>query len=240
MKFTRDVVAALVLFAFSTAPAKSAVVTNGSFENGTADWTVTGDGSVHALEGPLGPFAPQEGAKAVLLATGPGNRGGSPTDSAILTSSPFQAVLGDTLSFSLVFLTEEFTGASSDPGRLDSFSVSLLDVNGDALRLLGGDVSMTGFAVLDGAPVSAPDASTFFEARRFDFSELIAPGEYRLQFMVADAADNSFDSGILIDNVAVGAVPEPATMAIAGAALASLFVARELRKRARQPGSYRQ
>jgi hypothetical protein len=240
MKFTRDVVAALVLFSISTTAANSALVTNGSFENGITDWTVTGVGSVHAIEGPLGPFVPQEGARAVLLTTGPGDRGGSPTDSTTLTSSPFQALLGDTLSFSLVFLTEEFTGVVSDAGRLDSFSASLLASNGDALPLLEGDVSMLGFSVLSGAPVSAPDASTFFEARRFDFSELVAPGEYRLQFMIADATDNSFDSGLLIDNVAVGEVPEPATMALAGAALVSLVVARALRSRGCQPGSPRQ
>ena len=214
--------AASVVFAVH---AYAGAIQNNKFLDGLDGWTESGGNAV-VFPGALGPFATTGANNFALITTGPGDLGDDEGDNSSLLSAPFVAVSGDFLSFRVLFLTSEFTGSLSDPDRLDWFYVDLLNTTTNVQdRLLSGNVADLDFAGIPDAPLSAPDASTFFESKELRYRALLSPGEYRLLFAVGDMGDNNFDSGLLIDDLHLMGVPEPSTQFTACTALAAMVVA---------------
>ena len=132
---------------------------------------------------------------------------------AALTSASFVLTNPGTLTFDYDFLTAEFTGA--DPGgasNLDSYVISLLPAGGSATILASGNTGSTTFTYINGNgnPVTAPDGTSVIEHTGYlTGTATLAAGSYSLQFTVADAGDNNFDSALAVDNIRVVPAPVP-------------------------------
>ena len=188
-----------------------------SFESGTlAGLTFSGQGNAFVTNA-VGGLTPLFGTNMAILSNGPGDQSGN-LDAAVLLSDLFTLTNADTLAVSIRRLTAEFTGAASDPGRLDFFQVNLLDgAGGLAAVLHSSTVGDLSFVPIPGAPVSTLGGDTFFEATPWnDLSITGLTGNFRMQFVVQDGGDNSFDSALLIDaaNAGTTAVPEPTTLSM--------------------------
>lgn len=205
-----------------------AAVLNGDFGTGNlSDWTRTGNGSVeNTLAGapPSGnPFQAFVGTTSVpaLYALGSGfaqpvatlnsalglsataldglKRAGDVGDvgagSAIAQS--FTANAGDTVSFSFNFLTDESANANGN-----DFAFVLFD---GTLTLLSNTFS----------PLQATSSVFTNETGYKDFTLSIgSSGTHSLAFGVVDVNDALGASALLIDNVAVHAVPEPSSVVL--------------------------
>lgn len=205
-----------------------ATLTNGGFESGLTGWTSSGNGSVQILPS-LGSLSPTEGMDFALIGNGPGDVGlDGLTDSGILTSDVFTVGAGgDTLTFDFDFLTEDFTGLSAFPGFEDFFTITVKPTAGADIIVAFEDLTDTSFSLLTGAPIAAPDGTTFFEHLGFQSASVsLAAGTYSLEFLVSDVGDGSFDSGLLIDNVSlIGTsqpIPEPSTILLLGIGIVGL------------------
>jgi hypothetical protein len=134
-------------------------------------------------------------------------------DSTILTS-PNGFVMSSPASVTVRynFLTAEPTDGSGNP---DKFSIDVLA--GSAVNVSQGLVN-SGLTPIASGPVVAPDGSTFvyesgWKTTTLSLSPLVGQ-TVTLRLLVADTADNAFDSGLIIDSVdlvGVSMVPEPAT-----------------------------
>ena len=195
---------------------------NGGFESGDlTGFTFTGNGSAQVLTvAQIAPLSPTEGSYFALVGNGPGDQGGSP-DRATLASAYFSLSTPSTVSFDYDFLTAEFTGADSGgPSNLDTFNIRVQPVGGVAVTLAAGDTGSTLFTYinLDHSPVTATDGTSLIEHTGYHTGTAnLMVGNYSLQFTVADAGDNNFDSALMIDNIRVesnaipSTVPEPGT-----------------------------
>jgi len=228
----RNVLAGLACCSL-TAAAASAAPINPGFESGLTGWTASGDGTAQILSS-LGGLLPVEGSAFALIGNGPSdvNFDGI-SDSMSLVSDVFVVATGGLLSLSYDFLTAEFTGASADPGRLDSFSIQLIPTIGSPVTLAGGSVAASGFTALAGAPLTSPDGTSFEEHLGLVVvSALVAPGSYSLRFTVNDDGDGGFDSGLMVDNITL-AVPEPSALVLFGFGVMALGTKTYQRIRAR-------
>lgn len=208
-------------------PAHANLLPNGGFESGLTGWTVGGTGVVEVLQaGNFNPaIPPTEGTSFVLLATGPGNRGGgagnidgngaNELDISTLTVV-FTTTAATTLSFDWDFLTSE----TQESGVYDDVFLVTLDgtsiLNASVNKLFGGDISpFPDTSTYDGVSysVNSPgatdnndfggsgsDGRTGFNSFSLD---LPTAGTYTLQFVIGDQTDNLFDTGLLLDNVQV-------------------------------------
>lgn len=207
------------------------------FESGnTSGFTFSGQGNSAAI-GSLGTITPLFGSFMAIVSNGPGDQSGSP-DTATFLSNSFTLALSDVLTFSVMRLTAEFTGAGADPSRLDSYEIRLISVATGLFTVLHSSlVSDSAFTALAGA-VSTTGGDTFFDATPWQaFSVTGLAGNYRLAFIVMDAGDNSFDSAFLIDGdtTSTSVVPEPGTTFTVGAGLACLAL--WIRRSRRGPAS---
>lgn len=196
-------------------------IVNGSFETGDfTPWTTIGNTSIQTAAFGSGPT---DGNFQALLSTGLfspvpvsdietflGLTAGSlatipnlpnvetPTEGSAIQQT-FTAYAGDVLTFDWNFLTDEFT--SSNSGTFNDFSfvsiAQMVDGLADTNFPLFID-SLTPF-----------DEETGFQSFSYTFE---TSGTFSLGLGVLDEDDTIFDSGLLIDNVQLTSVPEPASI----------------------------
>lgn len=120
----------------------------------------------------------------------------------------FTAKAGDILKFSWKFLTNEFTGDSSNPFNDFAFS---------ALKFLGSPPNtFSDVDELADANTSSFSLSQTIFRKETNYTTvsvtLPSTGTYRLGFGVADGANDEVNSGLLVDNVSLQSVPESSSV----------------------------
>ncbi len=233
----------ILLLALSS-PSWGQLITNGGFESGNlSGWTTGGTNRVGviAATGATPNIAPYEGAYFAVLSTGPGNAGGTATsldgfggnnefDVATLSTSFTVAVAPITIAFAYAFATSEHDQAANYD---DLFDVTLRReatpnttgvplARGSVLKVVSGNSPWPDFGPYDGVQYTiiggGSIANTVLRGGRTAWTRVCItidlPGNYTLQFRVADQGDASFDSALFVDAVEV-----PSTCALASSQL---------------------
>jgi len=173
------------------------------------------------------------------------NSGFNEFDIATL-SQPFTLNTPSTLSLDWTVATSEFTeDGGTHAFAADIAEIRLLPAAGAPIPLvqvsLDDGFNDGSFTVLPAAAFSGtswttsdptPPASSFSDGSynsgfQTASSGLLAAGDYTLELFVGDEWDGGADTGLLVDNLQVTAVPEPASAAL----LLSLLPAVALRRR---------
>lgn len=126
--------------------------------------------------------------------------GGALGDASALRLTPVALNAGDVVSFSYNFLTS----ATGTDGRDLAFLTLQRGTAAPVLLSLAGVTSAT-----TASASAAFDRETGLQSGQFP--AITQAGTYTLGFGVTDAGDDVIGSGLLLDNVQVSAVPEPAT-----------------------------
>jgi len=217
----------VVGFTTLSAVSAQAQVSNPSFETGTlSGWSYIGSasvqdssfavptqGSYQAFVNNSGGFgAPVDAATlsgffgGVIL---PGNFQGLATDGSGILQT-FTLAADSTISFDWHFATNESIGSGYDETFYYVDGNLTLLANSDSL---GVSISYGVTGLDKGLPyqtVSIP----------------LSAGTHTLGFGSYDTSDTSVTTGLLIDNITTGEVPEPATAALAGLGIAGLMITR--------------
>ena len=212
---------ALALAAALLPVAAAAQITNGGFETGTlTGWTVGGTGHVEALRATnfTPNITPPQGTWFALLSTGPGTIGGavgdldgngtSDYDAATLSTTINVTSVPQAVSFSWAMLTAEVGRAAQYD---DFFKVTL---NGSVALAYSVNKPGGGSAYSDSPAYSGTSTTvsstgvtngSLFSNGTTGFQQacvvINSTGTYTLQFLVADQANATYDTGLLIDNV---------------------------------------
>lgn len=217
----------LITGLFLNSSSFAAVVINGSFESeGFSSWLTTGNTAVQGALPGVPSISPPAGANHAVLTSGNGNAADvSITAGALETfldlgvgglsgagagafrgsgikQSLTTVNVGDILTFSWNFLTNENTPSATNDFAF--FSVSRVG-GGPTAQLLANTNST----------FTAINAGTFAEQTGYQqqsFTFTVA-GDYTLGFGVVNATDQFGSSALLVDNVAITAVPEPTGLA---------------------------
>ena len=212
---------ALALAAVLLPAAAAAQITNGGFETGTlSGWTVSGTGRVEALQATnLTPnIAPPQGTYFALLSTGPGVIGGavgdldgngvSDYDAARLSVSFTVTSVPVAVSFTWAMLTSDATRAAQYD---DFFKVTLNGSVAEARSVYkpGGNSPYNDSPAYTGTSTTVTSSgltnTSLFAQGTSGFQQACAvintPGDYTLEFLVADQSDGGGDTGLLIDDV---------------------------------------
>ena len=219
---------AVVVLGLAAAPPVHAlpVISNGGFEAGLASWTkldqLGSDGTFFSQSGSVSPVngdpvpPPPEGARAAMTdAQGPGSHilyqdFVATPDAAALSFALFignradRFATPDSLDFSTPALNQQarvdILKTTADP-----FSVAASDVLLNLYQTKTGDPLISGYNTI-ATDITALLAAHAGETLRLRFAE----------------TDNIFTFQLGVDNVRIGAIPEPASMLLLGAALALL------------------
>jgi hypothetical protein len=219
-------------------------IINGGFESGLTGWSVSSgtagnvpnvkvlsSGDLAASDASMSIAAP-EGSHYAFISNGPGDLGGSPFDTSILTSDAYLVGAGASISFVLDFFTNELPTINP----VDFYTVSVLQGGAPVATLTNGDANgaQTPFPTVDCGTVflAAPDGTTVCSHSGLQpFSSLdlspYAGSTIQFQFLVSDQGpDNTTDSALLVDavsgvgltdiNAAPSAVPEPQSWILLG------------------------
>jgi hypothetical protein len=221
-------------------------IINGGFETGLTGWSVssgtagnvpnvkvlsTGDLASNDSPSTVSIAAP-EGTHYAFISNGPGDLGGLPFDTSILTSDPYLVGAGASISFVLDFFTNEL----STINPVDFYTVSVLQGGSPVATLTNGDANgaQTPFPTVDCGTVflAAPDGTTVCSHSGLQtFSSLdlspYAGSTIQFQFLVSDQGpDNTTDSALLVDavsgvgltdiNAPPSTVPEPRSWVLLG------------------------
>lgn len=251
-------VSGLALYAGVSASASAAPM----FDSGIpAGWFCTGNCGASAADGVV-TLAPDGGSKYGWVSTAGGVNGAGQlssiggTNGSTLTSVLFSAEAGDTLAFAFNYITSDGAGfADYAWARLLDASmneVALLFtartkpsgtiVPGDGMpdpeatlepamvEIIGGAPS---WSVLGGSSDTCYSAGCGYTDWVKSTYEILAAGNYYLQFGVTNWSDEIYDSGMAIDGVTIGGkpitVPEPASLLMVMLGLAGLAGARRRR-----------
>lgn len=219
-----------------------AVVLNGGFESGLSNWTVTGSAQATGTLAGTPAIAPPAGASHALIFSGDGGTIPGATLTALqnalqLGPTAFTGInansvggsaisqvltgvnVGDVLTFSWNFLTTE----QAQSANIDYAFFSL----GRAGAPLAPTVLANANSVLSPIVGGTFNRQSGYQQASFTFTEA---GDYTLGFGAINVQDPFGNSGVLIDQVALTAVPEPASST---AVLALLGVAWLRRRRNR-------
>ena len=201
----------------------TAQVPNGNFETGDlTSWVVSGTGRVEVVQGSdLAPaITAPEGSFFALLSTGAGDAGGAAADldsngttdddAARLSVTVNVTNAPEALGFQWSFLTSE----EGEAAAFDDFFQVLLDgvpVLGRSANKPGGISPLADTAAADGVALASTsggvtNGSNFLDGRTptTQFCLLLSEnGTYTLEFLVADQGDATFDSGLILDAVAL-------------------------------------
>jgi hypothetical protein len=203
-------------------------ILDGNFNTG---WTVGGTVANSQVLTTLGPFT-ATGPNFALLSNGPGALNAPPTvDSTTLTSIQYMVALGATLTLSYDLLSSEGGAPFGNP---DPFSIEVL--GSSTMTLAFGDATGA-LALINGGPIAAPDGSSFIYETGFQQLNAVSLDAFAgqtiaLQFSVADASDNSFDTGLLIDGISAtgltsettAPVPEPTGLSVMVLVVAAFYI----------------
>ena len=219
-------ISGLLLLAAGTHTAHGSVIVNGSFETGDfTGWTTTGATSIQGS----GFTAPTNGSFQALATSGtgsvsaaslaaffgvgslPGNGNGAATEGSGFKQS-FTLASASTLSFDYKLVTNEAVGSGFDEIMYFDGSTNLL---GSANNAISGQ-GAAGF--INGTPYATVTLN-------------LSAGTHTIGFAAYDTGDTVVDSGIVIDNVSLEAVPEPGT-ALFGFACVGVAALRRRRRSA--------
>jgi len=228
-KASTTLITLVLIFLLVKIPSASAQPVNGGFETGDlTGWTT--QGNVEALQASnFNPsITPPEGNYFALLSTGPDdspapNDGdldgdGSNDNDVTILSQTFTSGSGS-LSFKWSWLTSEAEGTDKD----DFFLVRL-----DGNTILSGSVDGITTSPFPDIPtdhvyyaVTSPgptDLSDFYEGTNGfqTYSIAISAGTHTIEFIVAEAGDIYYDSGLLVDAFTA---PSPAPTPVGGIAI---------------------
>ena len=219
---------AVVVLGLAAAPPVHAlpVISNGGFEAGLVSWTkldqLGSDGTFLSQSGSVSPVngdpvpPPPGGARAAMTdAQGPGSHilyqdFVATPDAAALSFALFIGNRAD--RFATPDLLDFSTPALNQQARVD-----ILKTTADPFSVAASDVLLNLYQTKPGDPLISG-----YNIIATDITALLAahPGEaLRLRFA---ETDNLFAFQLGVDNVRIGAIPEPASMLLLGAALALL------------------
>lgn len=249
-KKTLSLIAAAALAAAGAAQAQ---IVNGGFELGAAGWTTGGDATPlpDAVIGSLLPSFPHawEGSIQLLLtsATTDGDDDAPYLPPGTLNLSGVQPLAGSELASFVGVAPAALPGAYEGSAVLQGFSAAAgstlaFEWNFLTVDALAGDYA---FVVIDGQVTVLADLNSaglpfggefglpgqYTGYTHFEHA-FAAGGTHTVAFGVTDALDHWGTSGLLVDAVTLGAVPEPATAALMLAGAAAL-AARRARRGAR-------
>src|SRR5262249_37184828 len=146
----------------------------------------------------------------------------------------FTANAGDTISFDFDFLSNDLVPGSTGPGLDFAFVV----VDGTASLLSDGPSGCTSYPPAPAPPYAggslvSPTGLRFDCGYQFFSATLQATGTHYVGVGVVDGSlDNYFTSAILVDNVSLSAVPEPATWMLLGSGMCLLAGLKRIKSRA--------
>lgn len=171
-------------------------VFNGSFEDGTTGWNVTGTAGAVAA---LGPLTPTDRKSFGFASSGPDN---SVVQTTLAQS--FQVQPGVTqfkIAFDYNFVTEEYP-EWVNRGFNDNMRITLVKPDGSTVQLAFEDVDHSAYSLVGGINFPGGDSTTGQTGwKSVSQTEAITagPGTYRI--IVRDEGDGIYDSNVLIDRI---------------------------------------
>lgn len=172
-------------------------VFNGSFEDDTRGWTISGTAS--AIEN-LGPITNQDRKKMAFASSGPD---ASEVETSIVQSFTVQPdVTSITLKFSYNFVTEEypeFVGTQFN----DNMRIILMGPGGSETQLAYEDVNTSSFSMVSGIDFPGGDSTVGQTGwKTVNMNVPITPGNSgTFSIVVRDEGDGIYDSNVLIDHI---------------------------------------
>jgi hypothetical protein len=174
-------------------------LTNGSFETGDlTGWTASPTSLVSVVTSYTGSgptFLPTDGNYFAVLSAGAG------PNTFTLLSQTFAAGAGSKLSFDQFFQANDY-----------------LPYNDNAYAALKASGSGATVATLFYSDVASVGDFGHTPWTHVNYT-IAAAGSYYIEFGVENYIDNAFSSATGVDNVHLSSVPEPSTLAVAGAAI---------------------
>jgi len=210
-----------------------------------AGWTTVGNAGTLGANGVV-TLAPGGGTQYGYVSTAGGVTGASPfhfgseTNASVLTSSSFAAAAGDAVAFKFNFITSDGAGFADYAWarilRNDGTQVALLftarttpggstipgfgmpapeaTINPTNVPIIAGGPAWSALGGSSGACYSTGCGYTGWVSSSYTLAET---GDFKLEFGVANWADQIYDTGMAFDGITIAGVPlvpEPETYAL--------------------------
>jgi hypothetical protein len=171
-------------------------VFNGSFEDDTNGWQVTGTAGAQEK---LGPIPPTHEKHFGFASSGPAS---AQVETALFQSFSIQPGVTDfVLKFDYNFVTEEYPEWVNE-GYNDDMRIVLIKPDGSEVLLALESVDGSSFSLVGGIDFPGGDVTvgqTGWKSVNKSVAVVSGPGTFRL--VVRDRGDGIFDSNVLIDNI---------------------------------------